>query len=497
MNEALAAWLEKLDNKILPVLQYSQDELTQLLRDENVPISRLAVIIEHDMGMALHLLRFINSISSKHLNSNINTVSHALMMLGLNQLRRLPQSLTTIESLNPSLQSLVRSFYSEAHHAAYQAGQWALIRKDYEPDEIYIAALLHNIGELMLWLFNTAEMSRLREMLQQDKMEKEQAEYVVLGFSIAEMTRELAKRWHLPELYCNSLYSENFDKPRVQGVMLAVQLARHSRRSWYSDDVGTIIEDVADYLYLDVDSTTALIHRFAAEAARRTPYIGSRPAVLNLLSEPPAAGTTTTPPPTTGQKSAQPGVGNKENASGSSFCLMTQLPLVQEALKYLAGNAGRLSVKEIITTTMHAMHDGLGLNRVVFALLTQHKTHLRPRSIVGVDNDPHFSKFSIALKSNNLFDRLMEKPQSLWLDDHNRNKFWKAVPTDFQRLIKVNRFYVMSVFVKGKPVGMFYVDRASNSCELDERCYKLFKQLVTQASVCLSKTTAKKNVSEG
>ena len=138
---------------------------------------------------------------------------------------------------------------------------------------------------------------------------------------------------------------------------------------------------------------------------------------------------------------------------------------------------------------MNAMHQGLGLNRVVFALLTQHRTHLRPRSIVGVHNDPHFTKFAITLGANTLFDRLMEKPQSLWLDEHNRTKFWPAVPVDFQRLIKVNRFYVMSVFVKGKPIGLFYADRASNSCELDEKCYKLFKQLVTQASIGLSKTT--------
>ena len=126
---------------------------------------------------------------------------------------------------------------------------------------------------------------------------------------------------------------------------------------------------------------------------------------------------------------------------------------------------------------MDGMHDGIGLNRVVFALLTQERHQLRARAIAGSDNDPAFNRFLIELNGAHLFTRLMEKPQALWINDTNRVKFWPLVPRPFQRIIRGNSFLVLSVFVKGKPVGMFYADRHSAACHLDAHAYHRFKQL--------------------
>lgn len=472
MNEALTHWLNKLDSTTLPVLQGSQRQLEELLRDDNVHMGQLATVIEHDMGLSLHLMRFIKGVSTRHLRNDVNTVNHALMLLGLNSLRRLPNALVTIESLHPSVQALLQSFFAEAHHCAYQASQWALLRKDFEPDEVYLAALLHNIGETLLWLYDSKQMLTLRTTLKAGQLRKEEAEQQILGFSIQDLTRELAKQWGLPELFRDSLYPENAHNVRVYGVMLAVQLARLSRTSWTGPVIDEIIEEIADYLFLGVDETTALLHRFAAEAARGAMHIDSPPAILNLISPRHRPGQTTalTPVATT--------LPPNDNQA--------QQRLYQKAVKELAASAGKLPLKEIIATTLAGIHEGLAMERVVFALLSHNRNYLQARSIVGADNDPRFNRFAIELGRNHLFDRLLEKPQSFWFDQHNRIKFIKAMPRDFLDITHSECFMVMSLFVSGKPIGIFYADRGPNCRTMDETLYKRFKLIVTQASIALN-----------
>ena len=44
----------------------------------------------------------------------------------------------------------------------------------------------------------------------------------------------------------------------------------------------------------------------------------------------------------------------------------------------------------------------------------------------------------------------------------------------------------MSIFVAGKPIGIFYADKGSHCRSMDEGLYKQFKQLVTQATIALN-----------
>lgn len=43
---------------------------------------------------------------------------------------------------------------SRAHHAAWQARDWANIRADIKSEEVYIGALLLNMGDMLLWAYD-------------------------------------------------------------------------------------------------------------------------------------------------------------------------------------------------------------------------------------------------------------------------------------------------------------------------------------------------------
>ncbi len=481
MKEALAKWVGELREKPLPVLSSNLKSLRQLCIS-NTDMRQLSDIVDRDPGLSVLLLRHINQIRHQHLRSEITTPHHAMMMVGLEQVRQLLNKASEAEQLPQSAQRRLREQFSQSFHAAYQARDWGRLQRDLGIDELFSAALLGNLGETMLNLYAPDLVDQVHAQMYQEEMEAEEAQYVVFGFSYNQLTLELARAWHLPNLLCDSMQAENASMGRVLNVMLASQLARCCRHGWYSRALSHLIDGIADYLYSDSASTATLVHRNAVEAARASEFYDvPHPAALLLLPakqfevEPQAEESSPTKP--------QPEIIEVEESisEGTEFCLAPQRRVLARVLKQLNRTDRRLPQKEVLRLTLEGMHDGLGLNRTVFAGLTPNREQLRAAFIQGGDDEPAFKRFTIDLDNHNLFARLMEQQHSLWLDDHNRKKFYPLIPINFHKVVDNNSFFAMSLFLRGRPMGLFYADRRNRDCRLDEVGYKRFKQLVLLA----------------
>ncbi len=479
MSDALAAWVRKFDQTCLPALQANIEQLRQLAASDQADIGQMTDIIEADPGLTLRLMRYINNLRRKHLRSEISTVRHALMMLGIDHVQQIPEELTAVEAQSEEVQQRLRHHFNRSFHAAWQARSWATIIRDSVVDELYTAALLRNIGEMLMDWYEPAEMDRVREMMRTKKMSADEAEYVVFGFSLDHLTLELAKLWQLPSVLIDTLQSENAQSNRILNVMLAARLAEKVEEGWYNSATTEVIEQIADFMMADVASAATMVHKTAVEAARLSAqYQVPHPAITLLYP----------PEGETEESTEQENVKAKplEETSDGEFCLMPQRQVYVRIMKALAQTTAEIPLKEIIALALEGMHSGLGLNRVVFAMITPDKGQLKARSILGSDKDPHFSRFVIDLSNHNLFARLLEKPQSLWLNDDNRGKFFNLIPIEFNKLTKNEHFFIMSLFVRNKAVGMFYADRP-RACHLDEETYKHFKQIVAQVSHTLGR----------
>jgi len=367
-------------------------------------------------------------------------------------------------------------------HAGEQVRDFARVLREIAVDELYMAAVLHNLGSMLLDLHAPEEMARVRELVRAKQMKAVEAEYVVFGFSSDQLTIELALLWKLPAILLDSLRGENARHRRVLSVMLAARLAEEAELGWYSQTMWDLLEQLSDLLLSDTASVATLVHQNAVYAARSSRHLGVWHPAIALLhpvptpeSEVAVSQDTPAPSPST------------DSDDEVHFCLVPQRPVLDRVLQRLTNKDDKeLLLRDVLMLTMEGMHDGLGLNRVLFAMLTPDKGQLRARRVIGCDNDPLFSRFAVDLNSHNLFMRLMEKPRALWLDDNNRDEFLPIVPVDVQKILRNDSFFVMSLFIKEKPIGVFYADRHTPACRLDEKSYKHFKHLVTQASMCLA-----------
>ena len=425
------------------------------------------------------------------------------MMLGIRQLRELPVGQKFIQLPGKGLrQYWLMRLISRNYHAASQAYDWALMRGDMMPKEVFVATFLHNIAGMMLWVHAEDVMWQINALVHQENLSLDEAQYLVLGFGFDQLSARLARAWKLPELVIDSLDAENIHNPRVRSVRLAIQLSRRVELGWYDEHVVQCYEEVATLLSMSVDQLVPRIHQVAREAAIESALYGVTPAAALIPMLPGRFPPPPFPPewrdygvtqPRERIEEARKAVRDNQPsepdlASNSGVCLVPQLDVFQRVALKLTREVDTLNnLNDVMKEVLVGLHDGVGLNRVAFAMMSRDELLLKSRFMSGVDNNAVFSHFIIHNDGKNLFSMLVKKQQSVWVNESNFSKFWPLVPPDFARMIEVESFFAMSIVVKGKAVGFFYADRHNPNCRLDERAYTRFKQLVTLAGKTIEK----------
>ncbi|MFO8024564.1 HDOD domain-containing protein [Thiohalophilus sp.] len=472
-NRTLNDWIDRFGNDPIPAIGRAIKELRRVNNDERRSVHEIVEVVERDPGLSVFVLRLANNKKRSSLSSEVTSVQQAVMLLGTGQLQKIPEQLPDLEkSLPDAARMRLLKTFSRTYHAAYQALAWARERRDMTPDEVFAAAQLHFLGEMALAIHAPELLDQIDQMCIEQHLPSEEAQYVLLGFTLDELTLCLAEQWHLPELLKESLQAENARFPRAYGIMLAVQLGRHAAINWYSKKTREIEEKVAEWLGRPLDEVIARSHQLAAHIANTsyTLYQVAPAAALLPLIAPSQPETRTDAP----EQAEVP-------EATADICLMPQLPVIRDLLQQLSDTQiFDKNPQEIIETVIESLHHGLGLNRVVFARQDPEKRKLIGEKVIGSNNDPVFSRFEIDLSSKHLFSLLMEKTQAILINDQTRQKFWSLVPADLQKKIKVNSFIAMSLYIHDQPLGLIYADRHSNNCQIDENTYRHFKTVCKQ-----------------
>jgi len=476
-NGDVDAWVEQLASTPFPVFPETSESLRNLSEiDVESSVDRFCSRILYDPGGVIAILRRANSGRKGRLGSNVSTVENAAMMIGVQKMRQLTEDHPQIEhsGTTESEKGYMR-IVARAYHVAYQAYDWAICRGDMVPKEIFVAALLHDLGAMALWLNAPDKMKAIHEIKYEKQVSDDEAQYVILGFTQELLGQKLVGALGLPEFILDCMKSEDARNPRVQIVKLASQMVHLSESYWYSDDMCECQEAIAELLDISFDDVVKRTHKNAIEVARETGFYGISQSASLL-------------PMTSGEWPNVVGGGKKDEEDGKHFCLMPQAFMHDAAIRSLksAVKTG-MDINHLVVIAQAALHDGLGLNRVVFALLSRDKTKLEGRYIVGADSDPVFSQFSIDVDMGrkDLFTQLLQKPRSVWLSHENKDKIWPMISEKFRGLVNVEEFYAMSIFAKEKPVGIFYADRHLKDIQLDTRSYESFKRVCSLFSKVL------------
>jgi HD-like signal output (HDOD) protein len=180
---------------------------------------------------------------------------------------------------NPVALAGMLSVVSRSRHAALYAQDWSILRHDLESDEVTIAALLHDMAEMLLWCYSPDHLIEIRRRMMRDStLRSLDTQLAVLGFDLLKLQLLLAGVWKLPSLLRSLMDTNHSHLPRVVNVNLATALARHSANGWYNAALPDDYAAINTFLNIGKDDVRQSINHNALSAAREWHWYNYRPA---------------------------------------------------------------------------------------------------------------------------------------------------------------------------------------------------------------------------
>ena len=141
----------------------------------------------------------------------------------------------------------------------------------------------------------------------------------------------------------------------------------------------------------------------------------------------------------------------------------------------------------IISMIIDSIQTTIGMDRVVFALLSPNKKYLRAKTAVGHKADCMLKEFKFELTEDrrNIFLNIVENQKPLWVSERSSQEIKELIPERIANVIGNGPFYASPIVVDGKTIGLFFSDRMLSERDLDADCFQAFKQFTQQASISL------------
>ena len=204
----------------LPSLPAIAIEVIDLVQHKDVKIKQIADTIQHDAALSTRILKTVNSSFYGQAHA-ISTISHALVVLGLNAVKSLALGFTLVNNLRDSASEGLDhlAFWRRSLYAATAARQLANEIGLVQQEEAFLGGLLQDLGLLAMsqTLGDEYEQLIAQTGLEHHRLHELEREH--LGTDHAELGGVLAEKWNLPPLLVEPIRHHE-DPERAPEVLL-------------------------------------------------------------------------------------------------------------------------------------------------------------------------------------------------------------------------------------------------------------------------------------
>lgn len=178
----------------LPTLPPIAAKLNKMVEDEDITANQLGNVIERDQVLTSKLLKMVNS-SFYGFPQRISTVANAIVLLGINVIK----TLIVTSSIFEMMQSSDVGLWEHSLGCATIASLIAKKKGLKNPEEVSTAALLHDLGKVVVRAELPSEYDALLALVEQKGISVREAEEELLGVSHSEIGGWLVHQWNLPD----------------------------------------------------------------------------------------------------------------------------------------------------------------------------------------------------------------------------------------------------------------------------------------------------------
>lgn len=234
-----------LDTKTLPTLPGIVTRLNSLADNDKSSIQEMARLVSSDQVLSARILRLANSPSYGFYR--VATISNAMILLGVDVVKSLVLSSSIFEIMEKNVLGLWEHSLGAGVAANIIAKQLQLP----ECEEIATAALLHDIGKVIIRLKCENQSSEMSALMSKKGLSSFQVERETIGTDHAEVGGWLAKSWFLPEklivpiAFHHDVEGSALHQTKTAVVHLADVLIKASGFGYSGDEYVPIVQSAA------------------------------------------------------------------------------------------------------------------------------------------------------------------------------------------------------------------------------------------------------------
>jgi len=466
-------WVVRLCEEEMPVFAQTIGEINKILGKEEYSSLSLARVVLQDPSMTAKVLKLANSAYYNPGGTSISTISRAVVVLGFNAVQAICVTIAVIESLvKGNAKDRVMRELARSIHAASQARSIAVAQRDQSSEEIFIAALLMNLGQMAFWCFAGEEGEQLdKALINSPQRDPQEVEREVLGFRLSSLTTALAEEWKLTSLVHEGLKGAASRDPRGRLINLGHQIAIESENGWNSPGIRKLATEVGKITGKASGEVAPMLEACACEAVTTARTMGAGMAA-RLIPVP-----------------------NKKSDPESSFEVGEVLswadpdPMLQ--LKILRDITATMMSKPdlgmILEMVLEGIHRGAGMDRTILALVSPGRAMVKAKHVLAPDRLRLLDRFwfEMGKPPKTLFTEIMDGAESVWVTDYQDPSLAPLLIGPLLDVVERAKFFVAPVCYSGQTIGMFYADRHPSGRELDADAFEAFKLFVHQANMGL------------
>lgn len=340
----------------LPVLSGSLERIRQITRSETSRVQDLAEVILRDADLTSQVLKVANTVLYNPSSQVISTVSRAISLIGFDTVRSIAMTSMLLDALlqNTPRKPLLESL-AYALHSGVQARQMLSPENPGRREEIFIAAMLSEIGELAFWSCRTPQ----SEQLQAHSKAKQAPGYEkpILGTTFRTLSARLVETWHLGELLQDVLSNRPPALPLSLNIRTLCELVKASHAGNPLEEE-QILKRLSAQLGKAPEDLQSQFRESCHQAAEMFSQYGLRMLLPYLPADDPAR---------RGEVSA------RVDAN-------LQLQILQDLSAMMLSGA---NLNEVLQTVAEGIHRGASFQRVALLMQERGSDWFTPRIVLG------------------------------------------------------------------------------------------------------------------
>ncbi len=457
-------WTQLLCEQEMPIFSNTANNIYASLDDNKKGAMELASIILQDPNLTAKLLKVSNSSYYNPSAQKMSTVSRAIVILGAETIRELTVACSFFESiLNIENKERANQEIAHAIHAAVQAKALAVTTGDPSPEEVFISALLYNIGKISFWCFSQKQGNKINELIQSGQFNAEQAEKKILGFTLQQLGKKLSRSWQLTGLIAEAIDHPEANNNRVALVRSGHEVCLAIKSGDDSEDMIKVIKKVSALTGKTSAEVKAGIKQCTLSAVKIANQFGAHDASRFIASS---------------NENHQP---VSTEVSLPVDKKQIQFQILQEITDHISGT---IDLNNLFEQVLEGIHRGTGMDRTLFMLLGTNRQKLHEKFSLGWNKNNQNDKIQVINHNKpNLFFYAIQTNQCIWANPQQHKDLFDQ---EFIQSFTADECFVLPIQTENKMIGLIYCDRTESQSSLTLEDFNSAKHFVNQACIGLT-----------